>query len=153
MSKCLTFEKWKDTDATDGWLYGDFWDQHELTWEAARQGMIPDSEAIRIPPAEEWPVWATYIMGEFSSGDGVNHACDPAFVIPRPTPKWVPKVGDKVFIHYNPTIVGTIIKPKEGNAPFIIVANGNEESIHTIGMIKPLSVDHIGKPWDEIPNA
>ncbi len=88
MEKMLDFKSFSESMLLRGGADG------ETYWNAARQGMIPESEAIRIWPVEKWPIWAKEIRLSFI--DETDESVFTIETIPRPRPQWEPKSGDLI---------------------------------------------------------
>lgn len=142
--KPMTFEEWYNSpDNTFG-----------ACWDAARIGMIPEDEAIRIPPESEWPEGADGIRVHYTFPH-VDYAygTDPIKIIPRSKPAWVPKVGEPVFVAFNGErqhYVG-LYRGITSNA-YGVFLNGDWCAV-SFGNIKPFNPAYIGKPWSEIPEG
>lgn len=150
------FEEWKNIPCTV-----DTRDEHmEILWNIAREGMIPADQAIKVPPVEEWPEWATEIKFSYMGSNGLSRKF--ISTIPRPVPavpKWTPKVGDRVFAMTSFDFLGIvgieIIIPALSGGPdtfFVRLSTGDESSIspYGIGYLKPFDASKIGLPWSEI---
>lgn len=100
MDKMLTYKEWRDI--VDNASYRDDDAKMEIAFKEARQGMIPESEAVRIPAVEKWPGWAKRIYVAFdgfeTEATNLKGQCQTIAIIPRPTPKWVPQVSELVFM-------------------------------------------------------
>lgn len=144
MSKLMTYDEWRSSKLFKDNSEEDFYSK--AAWNVAREGMIPENEAIRIPPENEWPKDADFISVRFYNKirDRLPVICE----IPRPTSKWTPKVGDKVFVLINihqSVGVGEISE---------ILTSGvrlkNDSLQWSIGSIKPFDVNKIGMRWKDI---
>lgn len=157
--KAMTFEEWKAIAFERCGVFGDV-KNVERIWDSARVGMIPEDEAVRIPPVSEWPEWAVGMHLVFcESGEWSDDSLDDnewkhgGRIMPsdswidRPVPAWVPRVGEVVF--YNET---------ESIRKIVGINNGRFQ-LSTgpwadIEELKPAtSIEQIGKPWDEIPGG
>lgn len=133
---------------------------------AARVGMVPEDECVRLPKVEDWPEWAVGVRLVFEQGlawttpskDGVNavsttdqkiRAVSGMGYVKRPTPAWTPKVGDAVFWDDTSTVYTVSLVGDDGYAD---LSDGMDRA--PIARLKPArSLDQLGKPWEEIPNA
>lgn len=153
--KPMTFEEWIEH-------CGFQWSGvAERDWyDSARIGMIPEDEAIRIPPEKEWPDWAIGIEINFTQQDSIvsRHSAryQKIMYIPRSKPSWVPKVGEAVFItfnrgrsHYVGLYKGTVTSTSTAWG-VLLTGSGFETSFENL---KPFNRAYIGKPWSEIPEV
>jgi len=144
-----TFDEYWESRGRNGLLAF----EHEATWNAAREGMIPADQAVKVPPVEEWPSRAigiawfyTYLpVHDLKGVDATG-----AFFFPRPTPTWMPKVGEPVFFKIQPrgTLITALVDRVVGNTVEI-----KHDGIRLGGLIsdvKPLDVSKIGLPWEKI---
>lgn len=126
--------------------------------ESARQGMILESEAVRIPPVSEWPKWAKEARVTFFGKPDHAPGWDEReyktiFVIPRPAPEWTPKVGEKVFAKEIGGRIEILIINSFGESGRVKDSRNLNGEIVSGYTFKPFHPDHIGKPWDEIPGV
>lgn len=171
--KILTFEKWYGDfvkkRATGG--YSRIQTHEEVVqdiWTAARQGMIPENEAIRIPDEKDWPNEAKYLEIHFvkesnpALGGLLPHVGYPigTCLVHKPKPKWKPTVGEDVFVRYADLSVGVGKVEKIVSYPTIgdlIYVNsfGNISSwaySSTSYSLKPFSPEYLCSKWEEIPS-
>lgn len=145
MSKALTFEEFRKKAMSkvgvDGREY----------WDAARLGMIPEDEAVRIPDVGEWPKDTTGIAWYWTYMSEEEERSNGGFdgFISRPTPSWTPKVGDAVFFKSIGDIkhIGIV---QEVTVTQVVVAYDSMLISMSLEAVKPFSVEAIGKPWGEI---
>jgi len=151
MSKAMTFEEWWEENwKKDEFLQSDFSGGHKIAWDAARLGMIPEDEAVRIPDVGDWPVDANEIrVGYAHNSSGMIYRVPLIKVIPRPTPAWTPKVGDAVFFKSVGDIkhIGIV---NEVTVTQVVVAYDSMFIPVSLEVVKQFSVEAIGKPWGEI---
>lgn len=157
--KPMTFEELKNV------LRGHFAstdDMVECLCDKARIGMIPEDEAIRLPPEKEWPEWADCVTFHYG---GCNVQFSKITTIPRSKPAWVPKVGEPVFTanhDYSRVNFGKVVSvyeldvegnqlPKSVRIIDVIFPQGRGE--YSLDHVKPGSITYIGKPWSEIPET
>lgn len=128
-------------------------------WKQARQGMIPEDEAVRIPPVSEWPVWARRITvwydGFRDQSEEEDGAAKIIKEIKRPAPAWTPKVCDVVFClsdgHGKEIYVGVITAGGRYNeCDFLVKTNDGDEGDWTLSNLKPFDASKIGLPWEQI---
>lgn len=145
--KARTFEEWASINRPQ--------QQPEANeaWDAAQAALFEHADgelplAVRVPPVSEWPHWAKFVLGEWSSDDGKIHPSDPAFVLPRPAPKWVPSLGGVVFglLDDDIAIVGLFEGPTT-DGKYGVRGTGRMYYAHKV---KPFDASAIGKPWSEI---
>lgn len=148
--KALTFEKWYPGEKH--FIDRDILGVVEETWNAARIGMVPEDECVRLPKVEKWPEDAQGILiGYDANGNGGKESSVFQVIdyIPCPALAWRPKVGDGVFWRTSAQIL-KFMGPsmREG---YYVLSNGVGA---TLDELKPAkSIDQIGKPWEEIPNG
>jgi hypothetical protein len=152
----MTFEEWSLVIMHDPDI--DMFQSTALDlFNMARQGMIPEDEATRIPPVEEWPPEATHIelvyVDETRKEFGKQFIDSFAF-IPRPTPQWTPNVGDAVFWNGGQEVANMVVRVNRSTKDGISVlsTSGGRWSAK-LSNLKPFDPAYIGKPWDEIPGG
>lgn len=155
--KPMTFEEWYNLHNMAFWTWKE--DAKRHFFDTARQGTIPEDEAIKIPPVEEWPGGANSIRMCYSSHTPKHpkdwhHTDDPAGMvqyIPRPDPAWTPKVGEAVFARMaDTTRVGKVISADiKANYYYVRTQDGLEDGYGGF-CLKPFDPAKIGLPWDEI---
>jgi len=147
MSNSITFKEWKcSQDGTEEWYNDSAWKSCERAFNAARVGMIPEDQAVRVPDVGEWPATAKGVYMNFTSQSEAFHKSDTIWFvkyISRPLPVWVPKIGDAVFF----CDTDTLFKIKAKKDDQFQLTNGWWSLAEDM---KPGSIDQIGKPWGEI---
>jgi len=147
--KPLTFEEWQD-DVKDL--------SQEGAFSLARHGMIPEDEAIRIPPVWKWPqgakgFWAKFTFESLESikllqdqlGFGIGT------YIPRPIPQWTPKVGETVFAYTGYVIWVAVVVRIDDEKIYALCSIGTETE-WSLDELKPFDHKYIGRnEWEAIP--
>lgn len=152
MEKALTvLEAWKEVQlkhtlgVEDAFAHG---------FAAGRVGMIPESEAVRIPPVtwrDDFAVLSVELVAKNSNYECVysGHIAD----IPRPIPAWAPKLDEPIFfIGPDGGVSVGKVNQETVDGLSIMATNGGRWSSHGMKM-KPFNAAYIGKPWDEIPGG
>ena len=111
----------------------------------ARQGTVPAENAIRIPPAEEWPDWAVRIGWQFE-GRGDFGAPN---TVPRPDPARAGKVVKAAFWAFDGKVLIVRINNEVEDGFEVVTAKGRKY-LADAAHIKPFSPEKIGLPWDKI---
>jgi len=146
MSKAMAFTGWWENkpDTWDG-RYGE--DASKL-WDAARVGMIPEDQAVRIPDVGKWPQIAVGCRLAFdcvhSDGGHTFVLAGDTPYIPRPVPVWAPKESELVFFLDTESIYKVERINSDGR---YILVGGNVAELHEL---KEGDASKIGKPWGEI---
>lgn len=129
----------------------------ERAWNAAREGMIPEDEAIRVPNVKRWPAIAVSCQLAFRCvhGNGVQSIvwAGDTQEISRPVPKWEPNKDDVVFFQgEKKNGVGHVLVMKisdvlrSGRVEFVGLPN----LAWPDSMVKPFDLSKVGLPWGEI---
>lgn len=162
--KILTFEKWYGDfvkkRATGG--YSRIQTHEEVVqdiWTAARQDMIPESEAIRIPDEKDWPEEADYLEIHFvkETEKEMFHVGYPVgtYLVHKPKPRWRPQVGEKVFVRYADQSVGVgKVDKLVGDLVYVNCFGKVTPWMHNQPpySLKPFSSDYLDSKWEEIPS-
>jgi len=118
------------------------------TWNCARQGMIHEDEAIRIPSVDEWSENCTRLV--LIERNGFNYIKDVAEV-KRPTPQWTPKVGETVFAYTGYVIWVAVVVRIDDEKIYALCSIGTETE-WSLDELKPFDPKYIGRnEWEAIP--
>lgn len=144
--KALTFEEWKlETEYKNDWE----------KWIGARQGMVPEDECVRLPDiSKEFGTDISRISIELHryDMDGDYYDNETLKEFRRPAPPWYPKIGDPVFF-LMPDVKHPAVGIVSARGDWVVIDAFGEKFNVTLAFVRRFMVEHIGKPWEEIPNA
>lgn len=147
----MTFEEWDKATTGDKWFSQGYL---KGIFDLARKGMIPEDEAVRIPPVEEWGQAKGIVVIFSHLNDHTNwnskNRTEVIKYIPRPVPAWTPKVGEAVFavIDEHRECRFSIARYEGDNR--VTWPNGRLSAVGEVDKIKPFSPEKIGLKWEEI---
>lgn len=142
-----TFEEWYNEDDTE-WHTRRWEEKLKMAWNAAREGMIPEDEAVWIDWSKA-PDWADCVRMFWGESEKIPIPMD-FNTIPRPTPAWKPKPGEVVFFYNRGVRVGKIHPTLESDQHLVAILCGGVTQSAKLADVKPFNPDYIGEPWDEI---
>lgn len=158
--KALTFEEWYKKVQIDRI-------SSLRIFDLARQGMIPEDEAVRVDWERNKGCSGARIIYEYGdtgeviwrggpNGDSLclygNGKIEVGYWTRAPKPAWTPKVGEAVFydgsayVHVA-TVTGFYTRDSQYT---ILLSNGGVVDRVKICELKPFDASKIGKPWEEI---